>query len=592
MKPFILLALCCSFFSSTATPLPFEFSDCDDPDVFKAVDTALKKYNGDQATGNQFALYMVMEAKRTAGPNTQFYVKYRIQETTCATEENKLWQDCDYKVPAEAAVLHEVLYFLFASFPAAPKIPLAEAPCLGCFHPISTDSSEVSEILKQAIEKFNRHSAEPALFKLVEIKEAKRQVVAGWNYIIKYEIEETNCSKDQFQDLTPECKPTSRDPNTKCSRRQGFITNCFSQPLPTLNLLLLISEICSFLSVEDTVLPGIHAGCPKTIPKDSPELKELLKVSMEKYNLDSNDEFYYKGGEIEAATVQAVAGQKYHLIFAVQKTNCSKKEFEKLHEDCEAMPDSVSHNDVANCNVPNRQINLHQKLRPPGFTPFRSFAAQQEPHEISCSDINEEERQKPDKEMRKDGGQEPEGEGEPELKYRHKHGQKHRHEYKKDHESDKRHSHEIGCGHRTSHGCGHKKHSKHGKHKHPNPKSSEESNERGFNQNETLPSSSAETAPELVNPGVARKETSIPAESLILPDTSLFNGLPDRPESPLPRCPGKPWKQIMDLPAPSSFTREFRNEDLLPSATEDINPATENSTPPQNKDLDLSDALL
>ena len=94
------------------------------------------------------------------------------------------------------------------------------------------------------------------------------------------------------------------DPNTKCSRRQGFITNCFSQPLSTLNLLLLISEICSFLSVEDTVIPGIYAGCPKTIPKDSPELKELLKVSMEKYNSDSNDEFYYKGGEIEAATVQ------------------------------------------------------------------------------------------------------------------------------------------------------------------------------------------------------------------------------------------------------------------------------------------------
>uniref|UniRef100_A0A8C8AQR1 Kininogen 1 n=1 Tax=Otus sunia TaxID=257818 RepID=A0A8C8AQR1_9STRI len=275
MKPFILLALCCSFFSSTATPLPFEFSDCDDPDVFKAVDTALKKYNGDQATGNQFALYMVMEAKRTAGPNTQFYVKYRIQETTCATEENKLWQDCDYKVPAEASVLHEVLYFLFVSFPAAPKIPLAEAPCLGCFHPISTDSSEVTEILKQAIEKFNRHSAEPALFKLVEIKEAKRQVVAGWNYIIKYEIEETNCSKDQFQDLTPECKPTSRG-----------LFHTFIQ------------------LVEDTVIPGIYAGCPKAIPKDSPELKELLKVSMEKYNSESNDEFYYKGGEIEAATVQ------------------------------------------------------------------------------------------------------------------------------------------------------------------------------------------------------------------------------------------------------------------------------------------------
>lgn len=55
---------------------------------------------------------------------------------------------------------------------------LTEAPCLGCFHHISNDGSEVSEILKRAIQKFNKHSDELALFKLVEIKEAKRQVCA------------------------------------------------------------------------------------------------------------------------------------------------------------------------------------------------------------------------------------------------------------------------------------------------------------------------------------------------------------------------------------------------------------------------------
>lgn len=65
MKAFIVLALCFSFFSSKAILLAFEFSDCDDPDVFKAVDAALKKYNEDEATGSQFALYVVMEAKRT-----------------------------------------------------------------------------------------------------------------------------------------------------------------------------------------------------------------------------------------------------------------------------------------------------------------------------------------------------------------------------------------------------------------------------------------------------------------------------------------------------------------------------------------------
>lgn len=48
-----------------------------------------------------------------------------------------------------------------------------------------------------------------------------------------------------------------------------------------------------------------------------------------------------------------VAGQNYHLTFFVQKTNCSKKEFEKLNEDCEATTNSVSNNDVANGSVSN-----------------------------------------------------------------------------------------------------------------------------------------------------------------------------------------------------------------------------------------------
>ncbi|NXU08767.1 KNG1 protein, partial [Pardalotus punctatus] len=223
MKAFIVLALCCSFFSSRATSLPFEFSDCDDPDVFKAVDAALKKYNGDKATANQFALYMVMEAKKTAGPDPEFYVKYRILESTCATEENKHWQQCQYKVSAEAKTgectarihMNDADKTTNVSqeckiFSDVPKIRLTEAPCLGCFHPISNDGSEVSEILKKAIQNFNKHGKEPALFKLVEIKEAKRQVVAPTNYVIRYEIEETNCSKGQFPDLTPECKTTSR----------------------------------------------------------------------------------------------------------------------------------------------------------------------------------------------------------------------------------------------------------------------------------------------------------------------------------------------------------------------------------------------
>lgn len=59
---------------------------------------------------------------------------------------------------------------------------------------------------------------------------------------------------------------------------------------------------------------------------------------------------------------QVVAGKKYQVKFTVWKTNCSKSEFEKLNEDCTATSDSVSNDNLANCNVSNAQIHLHQKL--------------------------------------------------------------------------------------------------------------------------------------------------------------------------------------------------------------------------------------
>ncbi|XP_010395595.1 kininogen-1 [Corvus cornix cornix] len=487
MKAFTVLVLCCSFFSSRATPLAFEFSDCDDPDVFKAVDAALKKYNEDRATGNQFALYVVMEAKRTAGPDPQFYVKYRILESTCATEENKHWQHCHYKVSAEAKTgectarvhMNDADKTTNVSqdcriFSDVSKIKLTEAPCLGCFHHISSDGSEVSEILEQAIQKFNKGSDEPALFKLVEIKEAKRQVVAGWNYIIKYEIEETNCSKEQFPDLTAECKITSR----------GRVAKCEAKAFQNLQAEIVDSVSDCKLPVQETVVAAICPGCPRTIPNDSPELKELLKVSMEKYNLESNDDFYYKVGEIQSATVQVVAGKKYQVKFTVWKTNCSKSEFEKLNEDCTATYNSASLSCKAQIHVIPWQDKIYPQVncsekhqavffarRPPGFTPFRSAVMPSQPNAASHADKNEGESQSPSTGTRKDDGQEPEGE--------------------------------------------------------------------------------------------------------------------DRPESPHPRCPGKPWKQLVGFLAPPSFPREFTNEDLLPSAAENSNPATENI----EEDFDLTDAL-
>lgn len=46
-----------------------------------------------------------------AGPDPQFYVKYRILESTCTTEENKLWQYCHYKASADAVSICSLYKF-------------------------------------------------------------------------------------------------------------------------------------------------------------------------------------------------------------------------------------------------------------------------------------------------------------------------------------------------------------------------------------------------------------------------------------------------------------------------------------------------
>uniref|UniRef100_A0A8C4XZC6 Cystatin domain-containing protein n=1 Tax=Gopherus evgoodei TaxID=1825980 RepID=A0A8C4XZC6_9SAUR len=242
MKLSTVLVLCCSFFSSRAKPLSTQDADCDDPDVFEAVDIALRKYNGDKTDGNQFALYMVMEAKRLV---------------------SKLCKICFIKQKAE-------FFGWFVFFSVEGKVTLSHVPCLGCYHPIPGDSLQLLPILSY--------------------------VVAGWNYAIEYEVKETSCTKNNFQDLSPECKPIVG----------GHIGTCEAKAYVDLNNTIVdVAQKCKF-PVDETAPPRISicAGCPKPIPTDSTELEEPLRASLEKYNEESNDDFYYKAEAISYATVQ------------------------------------------------------------------------------------------------------------------------------------------------------------------------------------------------------------------------------------------------------------------------------------------------
>lgn len=65
MKLITILLLCYRLLPSLTQEEDAQEIDCNDEAVFQSVDTALKKYNADLQSGNQFMLYRVTEGTKT-----------------------------------------------------------------------------------------------------------------------------------------------------------------------------------------------------------------------------------------------------------------------------------------------------------------------------------------------------------------------------------------------------------------------------------------------------------------------------------------------------------------------------------------------
>ncbi|KAF4020909.1 hypothetical protein G4228_012638 [Cervus hanglu yarkandensis] len=273
MKLITILFLCSRLLPSLAQESSQEI-DCNDQDVFKAVDTALKKHNSGNKADNQFVLYRVTEVTRTDNPDMFYSLKYQIKEGDCPFQSNKTWQDCDYKDSTQAATgectatvaKRGNMKFSVATqtcliTPAEGPVVTAQYDCLGCVHPISTRSPDLEPVLRHAIQHFNKNTSHSHLFDLKEVKRAQRQDIG-------------------------ECTDKAHvDPQLRIA---SFLQKCDLYP------------------GEDFVQPPIRlcAGCPQPIPVDSPELEEPLNHSIAKLNAENNGTFYFKIDTVKKATVQ------------------------------------------------------------------------------------------------------------------------------------------------------------------------------------------------------------------------------------------------------------------------------------------------
>nr|XP_024645190.1 kininogen-1 [Macaca nemestrina] len=559
MKLIIILFLCSRLLLSLTQESQSEEIDCNDKDLFKAVDAALKKYNSQNQSNNQFVLYRITEATKMVRSDTFYSFKYEIKEGDCPVQSGKTWQDCDYKDAAEAATgectatvgKRASMKFSVATqtcqiTPAEGPVVTAQYNCLGCVHPISTQSPDLEPILRHGVQYFNNNTQHSSLFTLSEVKRAQRQVVAGWNFLITYSIVQTNCSKENFLFLTPDCKSLWNGDTGECTDNAYVDTQL---------QIASFSQKCDIYPGEDFVQPPskICVGCPRDIPTNSPELEETLTHTITKLNAENNATFYFKIDNVKKARVQ---------------------------------------------------ISLMK--RPPGFSPFRSTQVGEikeettvSPPHTSMAPAQDEERESGKEQgrtHRHDWGHEKQ------RKCNLGHGHKH--------ECDQGHGHQrghgLGRGHQQQHGLGHghkfkldddlehqgghvldhghkHKHSHgHGKHKNKGKKNGKHNGWKtehlaSSSEDSTTPSAQIQEKtegptpiPSLAQPGVADTFSDFQDSDLIvtmmppipptptesdddwIPDIQIepnglsFNPISDFPDTTSPKCPGRPWKSVSE----------------------------------------------
>ncbi|XP_010335999.1 kininogen-1 isoform X2 [Saimiri boliviensis] len=393
MKLITILFLCSRLLLGLTQESQSEEIDCNDKDLFEAVDAALKKYNNQNLTTNQFVLYRITEGTKMVGSDTFYSFKYEIKEGDCPRHSGKTWQDCDYKDAVEAATgectatvgkrgntKFSVAIQSCQITPAKGPVMTAQYYCLGCVHPVSTKSPDLEPILRHGVQYFNNKTNHSSLFMLSEVKRAQRQVVSGWNFLITYSIVQTNCSKENFLFLTPDCK----------SLWNGDIGECTDDAyLDTQLRITSFTQKCDIYPGEDFVQPPtkLCVGCPRDIPTNSPELEETLTHTITKLNAENNETFYFKIDNVKRARVQVVAGKKYFIDFVARETTCSKESNEELTKSCETKKLGQSLDCTAEVYVVPWEKKIYPTVkceprgmtslmkRPPGFSPFRTSQA-------------------------------------------------------------------------------------------------------------------------------------------------------------------------------------------------------------------------
>ncbi|KAM6962549.1 kininogen-1 [Aplochiton taeniatus] len=195
---------------------------CDDPVLKRAVYSALDEFNERLVRGSKMALYQILQAtKFNKASGSVYNVLFNSRISDCAAGGDKPWLQCDYlaggpssPTPCNATVFvteTETVTEDVHCQPADQSIVPERAPCLGCPEEIDVESGDLKVPLSISIARFNSVSDSTHLFLLNSVGFATRQVIAGFRYMLVFDMRKSTCAKSEHKQLSDQCVPHAED---------------------------------------------------------------------------------------------------------------------------------------------------------------------------------------------------------------------------------------------------------------------------------------------------------------------------------------------------------------------------------------------
>ncbi|XP_043926665.1 kininogen-1 isoform X1 [Protopterus annectens] len=207
-----------------------------------------------------------------------------------------------------------VLLFSFQFIPHCSEAALQNVAC---------DNKEVFDAVDQAIQQLNEEKTTGNKFILHRILDAYINLKneTGTQYLVKFEIQEGNCSVG------------SKIAWTSCNIYiSELIVNgiCASEVFldNTVRSKHVVTQTCTTKQV------GPCHGCPISVDNNNPILEEPLRIAINAFNSNSSSPFLYGVVQIKTATSQVTAGLNYKIELTMQETNCTKATMETWTKDC------------------------------------------------------------------------------------------------------------------------------------------------------------------------------------------------------------------------------------------------------------------